>query len=533
MDPRSTAATLAAFALVGGLLQILASAVLGMERLDALTAASQEGPWMYLAAAAGVVAGCVALWILRRRPMIAALSFLLWQAAILWPLSRRMSWVGLALHGEFLLHHFIATACACATLVLAWAVVRERGRGAMRWPAAVCLVVAALAGAWGHLAQVRGAVRAEQLGHGLVVVATLAASALLVGRELIAQPRSRTRWAAAVLLAPLAVRALASGPFALAHAPVPPGLRAPFLGLLVLAAAALTVLLRPRPPRAIAIGMTLLSALSVATLYLVYRGSFGKLEDGLGPLVQSMLGFLPPYPEAVPTLVLVTVMVGAFLALQTAGGSLSADDARDRGIGLALVMVAGVGWSNPQLVLMSGVGLTLFAIDLDGVQAPPRPPPRPLAQVFDELARMLQLEASTVAADRRGRRVLHALRGVHRGLPLELRAELDGERASVRGHIGSIGRGRPDALLVPGPGANRPAHPLARTHAVQGSLRVLEHHGEGLLDACLPFSTLTLGLSGAGAEFSFGDDLHGFDDAPVAALLRALARSYAEDEPTH
>ncbi|MFO0632488.1 MAG: hypothetical protein U0168_06530 [Nannocystaceae bacterium] len=277
--------------------------------------------------------------------------------------------------------------------------------------------------------------------------------------------------------------------------------------------------------------MTLLSAMSVATLYLVYRGSFGKLEDGLGPLVQSMLGFLPPYPDAVPTGVLVTVMVGAFLALQTAGGSLSAEDARDRGIGLALVMVAGVGWSNPQLVLMSAVGLTLFAIDLDGLQAPPRPPPRPLAQVFDELAGTLGLEASTVAADRRGRRILHAVRGVHRGLPVELRAEIDGARASVRGHIGTIGRGRPDAMLVPGPGANRPAHPLARTHAVQGSLRVLEHHGEGLLDACLPFSTLTLGLSGAGAEFSFGDDLHGFDDAPVAALLRALGRSYAEDEP--
>ncbi len=528
MDARSTAATLTAFALVGGLLQVLASALLGMERLDQLTLASQEGPWVYLAAATGVTVGLAALWVLRRRVLVAAAVFLTWQVSILWPLSRRMTSVGLALHGEFLLHHFVAMLCVLACAVIALGLARDRSRPWWRWPIAATIAVAVSAASWGHLAQLREAPRQVMLAHGITVIAVLLATGALALLELASEPRSRIRWAAVVLWLPLGVRALASGPFALGQAAVPPGLRAVFLGLLVTAAAALTVLLRPRPPRGIAIVMTGLSALSVATLYLVYRGSFGKLEDGLGPLAQSMLGFTPPYPEYVSTPVLLVVMVGAFLALQTAGGSLGSDDARDRGIGFALVLVAGVGWSSPQLVMMSAAGLLLFLVDLDGVRAPARPPTRPIAAVFDTIAATLALEHTTVAGDGRRAPLLHAVRGQLRGLPLELKAHVRGERIHVGARLGGTTHGRADVVLCPGKSNVRPNHPLARTHRVQGSVRALEQHGEGLLDACLPFPTLQLSLAPTGATLEFGDDLHGFDDGSVVALLRALARSYGD-----
>ncbi|MFO0632489.1 MAG: hypothetical protein U0168_06535 [Nannocystaceae bacterium] len=224
----------AAFALVGGLLRILASAVLGMERLDALTAASQEGRGCTSPRARASTLGSLALWILRR-PLVAAIRSSCWRGRDPVAAVAAHVLVGLALHGEFLLH-FIATACACAAVVRAGGA-RDRGRKAVRWPAAACLLVTAIAGVWGHLAEVRGAVRAEQLAHGVVVISTLAAAGLLIVRELLVQPRSLRAGPRQVLLAPPAVQALASGPFALARAPVPPELRAPFLGLLVLSAA--------------------------------------------------------------------------------------------------------------------------------------------------------------------------------------------------------------------------------------------------------------------------------------------------------
>ncbi len=159
MDARSTAATLTAFALVGGLLQVVASAVLGMERLDQLTLASQEGPWVYLAAATGVTVGLAALWVLRRRVLVAAAVFLTWQVSILWPLSRRMTSVGLALHGEFLLHHFVAMLCVLACAVIALGLARDRSRPWWRWPIAATIAVAVSAASWGHFVQLREALR--------------------------------------------------------------------------------------------------------------------------------------------------------------------------------------------------------------------------------------------------------------------------------------------------------------------------------------------------------------------------------------
>lgn len=527
MEPRQAAATLSAFALIGGLLQILASVVLGVADLDVLTAASQEGPLFYVLAALAVMIGIVVVWVLRGRPLLAAIAFVLWQAAILWPLSRRMSLYGLALHGEFILHHFVALLAALACATMAWALVRDRDVRRLGSIVAAPTLVAALAGMIGHVAALRDAPRLASVTHAITATAALTATLTWVVLELRRAPRSPARWAAFALVVPLIVRVVSVGPTALDHAPVPHALRGPFIGLLVAAAVALTVLLRPRPPRVAAVAMTGLAALTTATLYLVYRTKFGDVEDGLSGLAQSILGFAPPYPEYLSNASIATVMVGAFLALQTAGGSMTSDDARDRGIGLSLVLIAGVGWSNPQLVLMSTAGLLVFLGDLDELPAAARPPTRPVAEILGELATRLGLEAIEVGVAR-GKATLHSVRGDVRGVRVEVRAEVGRGAPRVGARIGIVARTRPDVGLEPGTAGDPLPHPLGRTHRVSGAARKLEHHGEDLLDACLPFTTLRLGLWSAGAEFDLGRDLSRLDPVALERLVVTLAKSFAD-----
>ncbi len=527
MEPRPLAATLCTCALIGGLLQILASVVLGVARLDALTIASQEGPIIYVIAAAAAMLGVVVLWVLRRRPLVAALSFVVWQAGILWPLSRRMSTYGLALHGELILHHFVAMVSGLACATVAWGLVhtpRARRRG---WGVALPVVLAVLAGFVGHVAALRGATGLAKAAHALNSTAALVALAVFLVLELYRAPRSTSRWAALALITPLFVRVATVGPLALAYAPVPIGWRGPFVALLVASAIALTVLLRPRPPRGIAIIMTTLSALTTATVYLVYRSKFGDVEDGLGGLVQSLLGFAPPYPEYLSNPTIVAVMIGIFLAMQTAGGAMTSEDARDRGIGLSLVLVAGVGWSNPQLVLMSTAGALLFLSDLDPLPVATPPPRQPIAEILAELAEQLSLRRAEVGAARGGA-TLHALRGEIEGVAVDVRAHLGGERPRISAKVGLVARARPEVGLQPGTHGDVPEHPIARTHRVFGAARKLEHHGDALLDACLPFPTIRLGLWPAGAELDLGSDLSGLDSDVLERLLVTLAAAFSD-----
>jgi hypothetical protein len=298
----------------------------------------------------------------------------------------------------------------------------------------------------------------------------------------------------------------------------------------VLCAVALALLLRPRPTRVVAISMTILSALSIATLYLVYRRGFAEVEDGLGGLAQSVLGFVPPYPEYVSSIATIAIMLGAFVALQTAGGALTSEDARDRGIGLALVLVAGVGWSNPQLVLMSGAGLLLFVADLDEPVVPARTPMLPLAELLEKAGVALGLELSTIAADKRGQRTLHALRGRVRGVDVDVRAQLDRTRPQVGARIGTIGRSRPEVALRPagGDAGERPLHAIGRTHRVVGNARTLERWGDPVLDACRPFPTMRIGMWPGGVELDLGSDLGELDDRNLVALVDALVTALSD-----
>lgn len=526
VEPRQTAATLCVFALIGGLGQFVATVVLGMARLDALTIASQEGPTFYMLAAVALALGLVVMWTLRTRPIIAATAFITWQAAILWPLSKKMSVLGLALHGEFILHHFVTVLVALASLTIAWALVSDRAVRRRGLPIAALIAGTVVAGVAGHITATSANGRAAPWAHGTSAILAMMTIVVWLGLELRRAPRSPARWAAVALALPMLVRVVSVSPFALAQAPVPPELRSTFITMLVLIPLVLTVLLRPRPVRGATIILTAIAGLSTATLYLVYRSKFGEVEDGLGPLAQSLIGFTPPYPEYLSQTTIIIVMLGAFMALQTAGASMTAEDARDRGIGLALVLVAGVGWASPQFVLMSTAGMLLFLSDLGELPPTPQPLQRPVGELLRDLGERLALTPSEVAA--KGGVTLFALRGAVADTTIDLRARSDRSRTRIGVRLGVVSRTRPDVALEPGVGSLSLAHPLARTHRMVGNARRLELHGDALLDACLPFPTLRLGLWPAGAELDFGADLSRVDAASLETLIKALATAYGE-----
>ena len=116
----STAPVLGAFGLVAAILQFLATIELGLARAEPLARAAAEGAKYYLIGGLASLVGLVGVWTLRKRPMVAAGLLLGWQAAVLWPLRAKTSKLGLAYHGEFILHHFVTIVMAAVVIRIAW-----------------------------------------------------------------------------------------------------------------------------------------------------------------------------------------------------------------------------------------------------------------------------------------------------------------------------------------------------------------------------------------------------------------------------
>ncbi len=516
----SAAPVLVVCALVGGLLQILASIHLGLARLDALTSAAQEGPGIYLLAVFGAAVGLGALWLLRSRPLVATVAFLLWQLAVLWPLARRMTLLGLSLHGEFMLHHFVAIVSTLACVVLATVLVNDTTLGRARWIPVLAIVTGVASACTGHvLATLHYASRIAALLHSTALLSLLAAAVLWFVLDLRAHGSTPSRWAALPLFVPFLVRIGSSGLGGLDEQ-IPVEWRAPTTAILVACAFAVTVLVRPRPARPVAIAITISSALTIAMLYLVYRRDFGEVEDGLGGLAQSLVGYIPPYPQYVPAWALVVAMIGAFSALHTAAGAMATHDDRDRGSALALVLVAGIGLSSPQLVLMIGAGLLAFVANA-ARHEPSSAPAVPLDELLETAAGALGLSLATVPGARAGAQ-LSALRGSIHGVAIDVRAQSGPGTTKLRLRVGLPGRGRPVVALEPSGGdtGTRPAHELGRTHRVQGDTRELERWGDPLLDALLGLTSARAQLWSTGAEIDFRGDLALVDAARLEAVVR-------------
>ena len=110
---------LPAMAAVAGLLQLIAGVALGLASPEALHRAAREGPRATILVVLAL-AGCGLLaWLLRQRPAAAAglgLAGPLLAGLVVW--KGGLSKLGLAYHGEFILHHFLALVCAALCLAI-------------------------------------------------------------------------------------------------------------------------------------------------------------------------------------------------------------------------------------------------------------------------------------------------------------------------------------------------------------------------------------------------------------------------------
>lgn len=516
--------TLAAAAAFAGVLQLVATLELSLSSDAAVMRAAREGPTIYLVTAAVVAAfaGLVA-W-QRRRPLLVQIGLGLpglVGAVLLIRLAG--STLGLAYHGELLLHHFLSALCAaaCVAVPLSWGADPALGR--LRLVPAV----PAVAGASLLLAEHLG--RAPDAPIGLVgqvgtvsllVAAPLAMAALW--RNL--QPPA-LRLAALVLLLPLTVRCALGGSSVLTGMPLGTDAAAPVLAALGLAALIGAVLVRPRAERGLHGVALALSAVACFTLQRSYTQHFGELEAAVGQLARSLLGFELPYPGYLPGWRIVAGMLALFVVFALTTTSLLSRREHVRGLCLVILLCAGLGLSTPQLVLMTGAGLLLALDTLAGAPAPPSrttPPPRPLEAIVAEAAVLLGLPAPTVLEQQRGAVV--AMRGEVERVAVDLRARQDRAGWVVVLQAGVLGRGAPDVELVPGREGDEP-HPLVAGHRARGDARRLERLPESFLLALAAFPEHRTRVFPGGCQVELGGRLDGLDAAALAAVLRGMSEA--------
>jgi hypothetical protein len=525
----ASAPVLGAFGLVAAILQFMATVQLGLAPNDALAAASAESARYYLIGGLASLIGLVGVWTLRRRPLVAVGLLLGWQAAVYWPLRARTSQLGLAYYGEFILHHFVTFVAAAVILRVAWQFATHeslpRGRGVVAGLAVVGTLVALAA----HLWVQPGIGERLELPRwsAIAPVALIAAwvSAIVVTWWKIETPL--VRLAGPLLVLPWVVRLAVGGAGGPLGEPVPWTGRPWLMGSFVVAGVAAFVLLRPKMARTLWALVMLSSFVATAMLYLVYRRGFGDLEDGLGGLAASVFGFVPPYPQYVPAYQAIAVMLGLFGVFVATYASLIAHRSRPRGVALALLVVAGVGLTSPQLWLMIGAaGLLLVGSGLPSPRPDdtgPAAPALPVEPLLAAAATRLRLPAPVVLEGDDG--PLVALRGEVDAQPVDLRARpVDDGQWSIDLVVGTPGRGKPEVELVPDDSdrGNRPAHLLARTHQVRGSRPLVEGLDDALLDTLVALPDCRVALWPTGARVQLGDDLRALTSRGLADLVDAL-----------
>ncbi len=524
------AATFVGFALVAAAFQVVATLILGLASLAAIHRAADEGSRLYLIGALGTAFAVGVLWGLRKRPMLASIAFLVLELSLLMGLITRTTRLGLAYHGEFILHHFITSLCAAACVSMGWAWSRNAELGARRWLASVPAILGGLGLFAIHVLEQPGIglripPAALQTAMGLALTAPAFALAGTWAHHDQAQPMARIL--AVAVMVPLLLRVAVGLPTSLTGSPIPDAARTAVMASVVAAAAVAFWAFRPQMPRPVRFLVIALSAFVTALLYLVYVHplGFGKLEDGVGGIAQSLFGFSLPYPTFVASWRVVMLCVAVFFILSVVYGGLLSWDERLRGLALGLYAVAGIGVSNPQLALMASSALLLVVYSLlpssaaEGAQASASEVP--IEDIFRDTADLLDLPAPVTLE---GTAV--SVRGDLGSAALDLRARpRRGGGWHVRFQVGVIGRGRPVLELTPSPGSGgaRPAHELARTHRALGDIRRLEEVADAQLDALQPFTGAKARYWDAGVEIDLGSDLADLDAPRLAALLRSSA----------
>ncbi|MDC0719520.1 hypothetical protein [Nannocystis bainbridge] len=516
--------TLAAAAAFAAILQLVATLELSLSSDAAVMRAAREGPTIYLLTAAVLaIGGGVVAW-QRHRPPLVCVALGLPAVVIAALLVRfRGSLLGLAYHGELLLHHFLAALCAaaCVAVALGWASDRALGRLRMV-PAAPAIVGAGLL-LTEHLNRAPDS-PIGLLGQVGTVSLLLAAPLALAALWSQLQP-PLLRWGAVALLVPLAVRCGLGGASVLSGMPLGSEAAAPILVSVGAAALVGMVLMRPRAERGLhgaALGM---SAVACLVLHRGYTQRFGDLEAAVGQLARSLLGFELPYPGYLPGWRIVGGMLTLFVVFALTTTALLSRRDHVRGLCLVILLCAGLGLSTPQLVLMTGAGLLLGLDTLAGAPAPaPRvvAPTRPIEPIVLEAAGLLGLPAPTVLEQERG--AVIAVRGEVARVAVDLRARQDRGGWHVVLQAGVLGRGAPDVELVPGRAGDEP-HPLVAGHRARGDARRLERLPESLLLALAPFPGHRTRVWPGGVQVELGDRLDALDAAALAAVLRGMSEA--------
>ncbi len=353
---------IASIALVAGLLQIIASIALGVAKLDAFALAAGERPLMYMVLAVLIAAAVGSVWLVRERPPIALALALVWPLGLWFGLRGQLSGLGLAYHGEFILHHFSAVLALTLVLLvpLGWA--RDLSLGRVRIVPLLFALPGALALSLAHLGNLPGAPPAWaspnlQIAGGALLLIAWPVSVGLFWTHL--GPPER-RPIALILLLPVLVRLGLVGPPGLAGELVPEN-GVPWVGGAIVVTSILTLLLlRPRLERWVLFVVGVICLIGSMFFYYLYQHGFGELEDGLGGLLQSLFGFQVPYPSYVDEVRSAALMMGLFFVFVTVYASLVSAEDRLVGIALGLMVIAGLGFSSPHLVLMLAAGALLF-----------------------------------------------------------------------------------------------------------------------------------------------------------------------------
>ncbi|MEM6290791.1 MAG: hypothetical protein AAGA54_05980 [Myxococcota bacterium] len=400
LDP---AATFVGFALVAAAFQVLATLLLGLAPLDAIQRAAEEGSRLYLIGAFGTGVATVVLWVLRQRPLVASIAFLALELTLMLSLVTRTSRLGLAYHGEFILHHFCTLLAAAACVSLGWRWFRTPRFGARRWVAGAPALLGGAALLIVHAASqpsldVRVPSWTLQASMGLALFApALALGALWKDAD---ASGTRVRWLAAVVQVPLLLRVAVGLPNSLSGAPVPDWARSLVMASVVVAAVLSFSLFRPQMPRPVRFVVIALSSFATAILYMVYVHplGFGQLEDGLGGIAQSLFGFSLPYPTFVSGWKILGVCLAVFCIFSAVYGGLLSWDERLRGLALGLFAITGIGVSNPQLALMATAALLLVVHTLtEGEEtAAPSSAGLPVEEILRDTADALGLPAPVV-----------------------------------------------------------------------------------------------------------------------------------------
>jgi hypothetical protein len=544
---------IAAVALVAGLLQIVASVVLGLARLDRFTAAANESAQVYLVVAALVAVGALSIWLVRERMVIALALAALWPLGMWLGLRAHTTSLGLAYHGEFILHHFSALLCLVLALGVPAAWARDERLGKLRFVPALLAVPGALALAAAHLGQLPIGPSSLASRNLAATGATLLFAAWPVAAGVfwtkLGPPQRRPL--VLVLLLPLLVRVGLAGWHGLSGELVDDGGIVWVGAAIVVTAVATLMLLRPRLERWVMVVVGVICLLGSMFVYYLYEQGFGELEDGLGGLLQSLFGFSVPYPSYVDELRSAALMMGLFFMFVTVYAALVSAEDRVRGIALGLMIIAGLGFSSPHLALMFGTGaLLMIETMLPGAPYRELEPSREsiyaelereleagdeepsaveliaVREVIEGLAERLGLEPPTLVETAPGAGIV-SLRGELGTEVIDLRTRVEPGATRVELSVGLPGRGEPVFELIPDPGkrGQRPAHLLARSHRVHGELRALEAFGDAPLDALTCFPTAYLRAWDGGVEVELGRELVGLRVDHLEALIRSLVRA--------